>query len=402
MKNSLSKRQKPIRVLHLITRLIVGGAQENTVFTARFLNPDFFDVDVICGPQTGSEGSLIEEAVQKGVKLFILPELVRELNPLKDTIAFIKLIILLRKKRYSIIHTHSSKAGILGRFAAVIAGTPVIIHTVHGWSFHDYMSTFRKSFYITLERTTAKFTDKIIVVTNRDIDKGLKHRIGEPDQYQLIRSAIPLDEFLTPLDETILRQELGIPSEAFVVGTVGRLSPQKNPLDWIEISARIASQNPNCCFLMVGDGPLRNQVESQIKKLNLENKVILCGLRRDVSRLLSIMDVFLLTSLWEGLPRVLPQAMCREVPIVAYATDGVSEIIQHGISGMICPQGDIDSAAQYCIQLLNSPELRERIIQNAKAVATEQFDLRIMIKQLEELYLGFLGETYNGESGSAS
>lgn len=389
--------QKPLKVLHLITRLIVGGAQENTVFTARLLNPNLFEVDVICGPQTGSEGSLIEEALQSGVRLTILPELVRELNPYKDLLAFLKLFFVLRRNQYSVIHTHSSKAGILGRLAAKLAGTPIIIHTIHGWSFHDYMPNWRKHLFIALERIAARFTHRLIVVTQKDIQKGLQHGIGSPDQYQLIRSAIPLEEFIdTPPSRNSLRQELGIPLEAPVIGTVGRLSPQKNPFDWLAIAAQIAAQEPNCFFLMVGDGPLRSQVEKRIDNLHLNNRVILAGLRRDVPQLLDSMDVFLLTSLWEGLPRVIPQAMCREVPIVAYASDGVAEIIKHQETGLICPPGKVNLAAQYCLQLLKSQELRAGITHRAKIIATEQFNLRIMIEQLETLYLDCIGKTLNG------
>ncbi len=393
MSSSTPPRRPSIKVLHLITRLIVGGAQENTVYTAQLLNPHLFDVDVICGPQTGSEGSLIDEAIHKGIKLSILPELVRELNPIKDIIAFIKLFFILRTKGYPIIHTHSSKAGILGRFAAKLAGTPIIIHTIHGWSFHDYMPFWRRQLFITLEKIAASFTHRMIVVTQKDIEKGLRKGIGKPHQYILIRSAIPLDEFLhKSTDKTELRLEFGIPPKVPVVGTVGRLSPQKNPLEWLEIAAKIAASKPNCYFLLVGDGPLRGEVENHIKKLNLQNRVILTGLRRDVSRLLSLMDVFLLTSLWEGLPRVLPQAMCVEVPIVAYASDGVAEIIKHDQTGLICAPGEINVAASYCLQILDSPDLRNKLIAQAKKLATEQFDLRSMIRQLEELYLGLVGE----------
>ncbi|MFN3309581.1 MAG: glycosyltransferase family 4 protein [Anaerolineales bacterium] len=389
--------QKPLKVLHLITRLIVGGAQENTVFTARLLNPNLFEVDVICGPQTGSEGSLIEEALQSGVRLTILPELVRELNPYKDLLAFLKIFFVLRRNQYSIIHTHSSKAGILGRLAAKLAGTPIIIHTIHGWSFHDYMPHWRKRLFIALEKIAARFTHRLIVVTQKDIHKGLQQGIGSPDQYQLIRSAIPLEEFIdTPPSRNSLREELGIPLEAPVIGTVGRLSPQKNPFDWLAIAAQIAVQEPNCFFLMVGDGPLRNQVKQRIDDLHLNNRFILTGLRRDVPQLLDSMDVFLLTSLWEGLPRVIPQAMCREVPIVAYASDGVAEIIEHQKTGLICPPGEVNLAAQYCLQLIQSQELRVAIAHRAKTIATEQFDLRIMIEQLETLYLDCIGKTLYG------
>lgn len=387
---------QPIKVLHLITRLIVGGAQENTVYTARLLDPHLFDVEVICGPQTGSEGSLITEAIQSGVKLSVLPELVRELNPIKDFIAFLKVFLILRKNRYLIIHTHSSKAGIIGRLAAKLAGTPIILHTIHGWSFHDYMPRLRKHLFILLEKLTATFTRRLIVVTKKDINKGLRHGIGRPQQYLLVRSAIPLEEFIENApNKNEVRKSLGIPVNAPVVGTVGRLSPQKNPLDWIDIAARIAIQQPNCYFLLVGDGPMKGIVEQRIREYNLQDQFILTGLRRDIPYLLSAFDVFLLTSLWEGLPRVIPQAMCREVPIVAFASDGVAEVIMHKKTGLLCQPGELDRAAQYCLKLLHSIDLREKIIKEAKRIATEQFDLRTMIQQLETLYLECIGEKFN-------
>ncbi|MEN6300034.1 MAG: glycosyltransferase, partial [Anaerolineaceae bacterium] len=148
-----------ISVLHIITRLIVGGAQENVMYTAAMLDKNIFDVEVISGPQTGSEGSLIEETRSRGIKLTIFPRLLREISPINDMIALWQLYRYIRKYRFDIVHTHSSKAGILGRIAAKLAGTPIIIHTVHGWSFHDHMALWVKYFYIILERFCATFTD---------------------------------------------------------------------------------------------------------------------------------------------------------------------------------------------------------------------------------------------------
>ncbi len=251
----------PINVIHPITRLIVGGAQENTLYTAERLDKKYFQVEVLSGIQTGSEGSLIDEAWQRGIPLILLPELRREISPRNDLQAITKLRKILRQNNYKIVHTHSSKAGILGRYAAIHEHTPIIVHTVHGWSFHQHMDPVRKYTYILLEKRFAKFTDALIFVSKRDIQKANEYKIGNPEKFYLIRSAIPLDEFNPgKYDRNKIRNELGIPIDAIVVGNVGRLSEQKDPLSWIEVADIVSRQSPDSLFLMVGDGPLRGQV----------------------------------------------------------------------------------------------------------------------------------------------
>jgi len=389
--NYLTNSNNAIRVLHIITRLIVGGAQENTMYTAQLLDKSRFDVEIVSGPQTGSEGSLIEEVRQRRIPLSIISELVRNLNPFYDLSALVKLVIHIRKAKYAIVHTHSSKAGILGRLAARIAGVPVIIHTVHGWSFHGHMTQYLQCFYIFLERFTAHFTDKLITVAASDIDKGLKEKIGSRNQYTMIRSAIPLEEYdLQKTNREEIRQSLDIPLDAPLLGNVGRFSAQKNPFGWIKIAGEVSRRIPNCYFLMVGDGPLRQEAQNLIEAEGIQNKVIATGLRRDVTQLLSAMDVFLLTSLWEGLPRVIPQAMMMKLPIVAYRTDGTVEAIIPGETGYLCNPGDISMAANYCTQLLSDPDLCHRMGEKAKHFASLNFDLKQMITQIENIYTELL------------
>jgi len=377
-----------ISVLHIITRLIVGGAQENVMYTAAMLDKNIFDVEVISGSQTGSEGSLIEETRSRGIKLTIFPRLLREISLINDMIALWQLYRYIRKYRFDIIHTHSSKAGILGRIAAKLAGTPIIIHTVHGWSFHDHMSLWVKYFYIILERFCATFTDALIVVTKQDTKKGLEHHIGKPSQYHLIRSAIPLDEFCPEkFDKEKIRMELNIPTNAMVLGNVGRFSPQKNPIDWIRIAAIVARHLPNCYFLLVGDGPLKNEVLEAINEENIKDRVVLTGLRRDVAQMMAAMDVFLLTSLWEGLPRVIPQAMCMGLPVVCYQIDGIKEIIEPGKTGYLFPPGNINGMANACIELLTNEKLRETFKVNGKNFAINEFNIDHMIDNISNLYL---------------
>jgi glycosyltransferase involved in cell wall biosynthesis len=376
-----------VKVLHVITRLIVGGAQENTIYTVAMLDRERYQVELIAGSQTGSEGSLMAEARQRGVPLVILPELVREVNPGYDLAALWKLFRLMRREHYTIVHTHSSKAGILGRMAAWLAGVPLVVHTVHGWSFHEYMPARTRAMYIGLEKLTAKMSDALIAVNHNDIDKGLRFGIGKPAQYHLIRSAIPLDEFdparINPL---AVREELGVPPGAPVLGNVGRFSEQKNPLDWVRVAARVGRAMLDCHFLLVGDGPLKDQVVALLHVEGLADRAVLTGLRRDVPRMLAAMDVFLLTSLWEGLPRVIPQALAMRVPVVANQVDGSAEAIRSGETGFTCAPGDLDGLANRCLEILRDPDRRRKMGERGRVFALQAFDLNQMIRQIDRLY----------------
>lgn len=376
-----------IPVLHVITRLIVGGAQENTLFTAARLNPRRFRLEVACGPQTGAEGSLVEEAQTQGIPLRIIPDLLRQVSPHHDLRALVALTRIIKQGNFSIVHTHSSKAGILGRLAARRAGAPIIIHTVHGWSFHNYMPSATRYLYILLERWMARFTHALVVVTTKDIEKGLSAGIGRPEQYHLIRSAIPLEEFdPARFDRIAIRRELGLPQEAPVVGTIGRFSPQKNPLDWVRVAAIVARALPETRFLLVGDGPLRPQVEAALNQEGLAKRAILTGLRRDTPRLLAAMDVFMLTSLWEGLPRTIPEAQAMGLPVVANRADGTTEAIRDSVSGFLCRPGDLQGMAQHVLSLVNNPVLRAEMGARGRSDALADFDLQLMLEKIGDLY----------------
>jgi glycosyltransferase involved in cell wall biosynthesis len=291
------------------------------------------------------------------------------------------------------VHTNSSKAGVLGRIAAKLAGVPIIIHTVHGWSFHEHMSPLRRHLFVALEKLTASFTDAMIVVAEPDIEKGLREGIGRPQQYRLIRSAISLERFdPASIDGVAVRRELGLPLNAPVLGNVGRFSTQKNPLDWVRVAARVATDLPDCRFLLVGDGPLRADVEALIATEGLADRFVLTGLRRDVPRMVAAMDVFLLTSLWEGLPRVIPQAMSMRVPVVANRADGTVEAITHGETGFLVEPGDLDALAQHCLKLLRNPERRCAMGERGRAFATHEFDVQEMVARIDRLYRELLAQ----------
>jgi glycosyltransferase involved in cell wall biosynthesis len=380
----------PIRVLHPITRLIIGGAQENTMLTADLMNKGAvgdgrYQIAILSGPQTGPEGSLIEEVRARGTPLTIMPELRRELSPANDLKALVKLAKMMRSGRYQIVHTHSSKAGVLGRVAAKMARVPVIVHTVHGWSFHQQLTPRKLHFYVALEKIGDWCGHAAILVAEQDRAKGLAQGIRAAD-YVVIRSGIELDRFGHPqVAPAEMRQQLGIPSDALVVGSVTRLSPQKAPLDLIDAFGHIQRQFPHAWFVVVGDGPLRPDVEARIQQLGLGDRLILTGLRRDVPELMAAFDIFVLSSLWEGLPRVLPQAMASGLPIVCTAADGTAEAIEEGVNGFLVGKGETAVLAARVLQLLQDGELRRTMGEKGRCRAP-QFSAETMVQEIDTLY----------------
>ncbi|MGD2148951.1 MAG: glycosyltransferase family 4 protein, partial [Anaerolineae bacterium] len=370
----------------------VGGAQENTMLTAALLNADRYDVDVVSGPQTGSEGSLIDEVRARGVPLTVEPNLVREVNPLKDLWALLALYRRIRRGRYAIVHTHSGKAGMLGRWAAWLAAVPVVVHTVHGWSHHDRQHPLAQRIFILLEQLTAPITDRLIVVSPLNIEKGLADGIARPEKYVTIRSGIDLDRFRQPeRPREAVRAELGIPAEAPVVGTVTRLSAQKAPLDFVAAAARVAEQRPDVHFVVVGDGPLRAEVEAAVAAEGLAKTVHLTGLRRDVPDVMHSFDIFALSSLWEGLPRVLPQAMAAGLPIVATAVDGNAEAVADGVNGLLTPPADPAAFAHALLRLLEDRQLAHAM-GSAGLEMVDEFGARKMVRDIEALYQELLAQ----------
>ena len=262
------------------------------------------------------------------------------------------------------------------------------------------MHPIKRNLYILLERFCARFTDTLIVVTELDKQKGLQARIGKPAQYRLIRSAIPLKEYNPELvDRTLIRHQLGLPNHVPVLGTVGRFSAQKNPLEWVKVAGMVSQAIPDCWFLMVGDGPLRPQVEELLHNLGLKGKTILTGIRRDVPELMAAMDAFLITSRWEGLPRVIPQAMSMGLPVIATSVDGSQEAIKNEVNGFLCPSGDLNSLSERCLEVLSNAELRSQFSLTGRETAKGNFDLSQMIAQIDSLYMELLNH-FQDSSGS--
>jgi glycosyltransferase involved in cell wall biosynthesis len=380
-----------MHICHVITRLIVGGAQENTLLTCEGLHARGHRVTLISGPTRGPEGSLAPRARAGGYGFIDLPDLVRAVNPWRDVRARRYLGAELERLRPDVVHTHSSKAGIVGRWAARFAGVPVIVHTVHGWGFHDRQPAWLRWLYVVLERITAPLTDRLIVVAESDRDTGLRERIGTREKYTTIRSAIDVDFYATPrADVAALRMELGIPDGRRVICSVTRLSQQKDPLTLIRTAGQVCARRDDVHFLVVGDGPLRGVVEREVDRANLRERVTLAGLRRDVPDLLGCADIFLLTSLWEGLPRVFLQAMAAGLPIVATRTGGTEELLEDDATGVITEPKDVNALAGAILRLLDDPEEAERLRHAGKAKVAGGFAIGKMIGDLDQLYAELL------------
>ncbi len=380
--------EHPIRVLHVITRMIVGGAQENTMLSCALIDRHRFPSDLLCGPQTGSEGELHTETRSRGVPLVIEPSLVREVHPPKDLLALWRLYRFMRARKYDVVHMHSSKAGILGRIAARLAGVGAVVHTAHGWPFTRQQSGLGRQLDIALEKMCAPLCDTIVVVAEPDRVDGLRLGIGQPEQYRLIRSGIEIEGYRdVALTRAEARHRIGVPEDAFVFGTVGRLSPQKAPLDLLAGFERVAGSRPETHLVFVGDGPLRGEVEARAAAAGLTARVHLLGLRRDVAELQRAFDVFALASRWEGLPRVFPQAMAAGLPIVATRVAGAPDAIMPGETGWLVEVGDTEDLARRMLALAEDPPLARRMGEAGRARVGE-FSARRMVEQLEALYAG--------------
>ena len=371
-----------INLLYVITKLELGGAQKQLLSLIKNLDKEKFNPFLF----TAKDGLLVSEALSiNGLTLIKSRYLERVLSPLKDTLALFEIYRVIKKNKINIVHTHSSKAGMLGRWAARLAKVKVILHTVHGWSFNDSQRLWR-TFFIWLERLSAYFTDKLIIVSCHDKQKGLDHHIGREDKYSLIRYGINYTEFC--VNEQNSRKTLGLSPKDLVVGMVSCFKPQKSPQDFIKLANLIKQILPGIKFLLVGDGVLRRKMERLISEFNLQKEIILTGWRRDIPQILSTIDVFVLTSLWEGLPIVVLEAMAAFKPVVATHTGGISDVIIEGRTGFLVAPGDMQELSDKLIPLLKNENLRRQIGQNAKDCLGADFSLENMVKHTQDLYSG--------------
>jgi glycosyltransferase involved in cell wall biosynthesis len=360
-------------LLFVITKLELGGAQKNVLDLAARLDREKFNIFIF----TARDGLLMQEArAIPGVCVTASRFLDRPLNPFKDFLALFELAAFIRRNRISVVHTHSSKGGIIGRWAAALAGVRAVCHTVHGWSFHDHQPLPAYRLCVLAERFVAASTRRFIVVSERDLKRGLDNGISVSGRYALVRYGIERGSF-----SGARPGGRGFP----VIGTIACLKPQKAPLDFVRLAALVHRDFPDARFVLAGDGALRDRVMRRVREEGLEGSFTLSGWRRDIPGFLASLDVFCLTSLWEGLPIAVIEAMASSLPVVCTDTGGVRELIRDGANGFIVAPGDIEGMAKTLGRLLNDGELRRRIGRSASELP-EDLDIGTMVRRTQQVY----------------
>jgi len=384
-----------MRVTHIITRLVVGGAQENTVAAVLGLRQKpGVQAHLISGPTTGPEGS-VESAFDRLPELLIrVPELVRPIHPLKDWLALRRLEKILRQQNPHIVHTHSGKAGILGRLAARRAGVPIIIHHIHGPSFGPFQGRLANISLTAAERYAARVTTHFVCSAQAMTRLYLAAGIGRPDMYTRVFSGFPMEPYLKAGPDPALRAKWGLAPDAFVIGTIARLAPLKGHEDLFAAFQSLLIAFPRARLLLVGDGRLRAALEAQARSMGLADKVVFTGLvpPEKVARYVGIMDCLAHLSTREALSRALPQALAAARPVVAYDFDGADEVCLDGKTGFLVRSGDIAAVTRRLQQLAGDSSLREELGRRGREFVREHFAVEHMVDEIYNLYLKLAAE----------
>ena len=372
-------------VCHVITKLELGGAQEVAMRVVAGLDRRRFRPVLIAG----SGGLLTEEAhALEGVEVCMLPSLVREIRPLQDVRALWELVGTFRRLRPKIVHTHSSKAGILGRLAAWLAGVPCILHTIHGYGVTPAQPFWQQRLLIALERMVGRVTTHWIAVSQADRRQGIEWGLFTASKVSVVRPGIDPTAFAARMESSErdrLRAMLGVGPDHLLVGTVSCLKPQKSPEDFVRVAALVCERVSAARCVLVGDGALRPRIEAMVQARGLQERVILLGWRRDVAALMKAFDVFILTSQWEGLPCAILEARASRIPIVATRVGGAAEAIVEGIQGTLCPAGDVRAMAERVCQILEDERFRADLRTGMQELP-EEFTIQETVKQYQSLY----------------
>ena len=387
-----------MKIVHIITRLILGGAQENTLITCKLLAQRGHEVTLITGPAIGPEGELFEQTKGQDYKVIVVNRLIRAICPLNDALSYHQIKKLLRQLQPDIVHTHSAKAGILGRFAAHRlrratsheSRATKIVHTIHGLAFHQYQSQWLNKFYIAIEKSAAKQTDFFISVADAMTAQATAVGIGRPEQFVTAYSAIEEDDFLKPISEERkkdFRQKYGIGEGSIVLVTIARLFMLKGHEYIIESAKQLSKRFEKCIWLFVGDGNLADHFKQQVCQLGLAEKVKFTGLLPPSQIPLAIQssDILVHCSLREGLARTLPQAMLCGRPAVSFDVDGAREVVNENTGRLIEPK-NIEQLTKACAELIKDEDLRKKLGENGRESVKEKFAPETMVDTIEAVY----------------
>lgn len=382
-----------MNICHIITRLIVGGAQENTLLTCEGLHTRGHRVCLVTGPDAGPEGTLLDEARAGGYEVRVLPALRRAVRPVSDLRARRALRRMLEGGRFDVVHTHSSKAGILGRLAAADARVPVIIHTIHGMSFNRTQPWPVRTLYRLAERHCARATDRFITVADAMTRQAVEAGLGPPERFETVYSGMRTAWYAPERhDREAVRRSWGAGPEEVVVGTVARLFHNKGYEQLIPAMADALRRAPHLRFVWVGDGALRSAYEHRLEQLGIRPRVHLVGLvpPERVAAMLAGVDILVHASQWEGLPRAAVQASLMRVPVISFDIDGAPEVVIPDRTGVLVPLNDLPRLTEAIVALAGDKPLRTRMGQAAREWCLERFDYRVMVDAIERLYLKLL------------
>lgn len=394
-------------MLHLITHMGIGGAQDNTLATVERHDRDRFEVHIAAGDE---QADWAPRALAAADKLIWFEDLHREPMPTTDFRLVSKLATFMREQRYDIVHTHCAKAGVVGRIAAHRAGVPVVTHTFHlfawqaesgvGGSLHRRaISAAKKSAYVMLERYTASLSNVLITVCEQNRRQATEMRLAPAEKLVTIYSGIELGRYVASRERRELRVELGLDPDRPVVGSIGRLADQKAPLDLVTAAKRVLKERPDAQIVVVGDGPLAGEVRQAAED---EPRIHLVGYRSDVPNILSAFDVFMQASLWEGLGRAATEAMIMRLPVAATAVDGVPELVEHGVTGLLSKPHDPAELAANVVRLLNDPSAALEMGERGYHRVVPAFDVDHMVKSIEQVYNKEFASVGQGKATLAS
>ncbi len=403
-----------MKIVHIITRMILGGAQENTLLTCEGLHKRGHEVTLITGPALGPEGQLMDRARGGGYQVIELKQMRRAINPVRDIICYRQLKKILAQFKPDIVHTHSAKAGILGRWAAAAirdkaaetccrrveklrqaqsarGKRPRIVHTIHGLAFHPYQSGLLNRFYISIEKAAARRTDAFISVAQAMTDQTLAAGIGRQEQFTKVFSGLETKYFVEwPTTEKIasLRKKYDIPAEAVVITSVARLFELKGHKYIVESAKEIARKHKNVMWLFIGDGKLRQPLEQVIAEHGLQDRFRFTGLiaPEQIGELLHTSDILVHCSLREGLARAIPQALLCGKPVVSFDVDGAREVVLNDRTGYLIKPKDISALSAAIEKLVADPELRRQLGETGRELCSREFDHETMADRIELVY----------------
>lgn len=388
MKKTGSDRDR-IKVLRIKTRLTIGGPDTHVLLLNTGLDKEKFASYLVTGTVSKGEYDATHIAKELGVKPVVIPELKRNIMFRDDIIAFIKLFNIIRRIKPDIVHTHTAKAGTLGRLAAIINRVPIRLHTFHGHVFHSYFNRLSTGIYIMIEKILARFTHKIIVISKSQLeDVAEKYKIAPEKKCSIIPLGLDLSPFLSLVGKKDLREELFIDQEMLIVGMVGRLVDVKNHRMFLEAVSGICRTNPDvkAKFMIVGDGPLRKDLEGYVAELNISDRVIFTGWRRDLASVYNTLDIACLTSLNEGTPISLIEAMASGKAVLSTDVGGVRDVVTQGETGLLVSSGDIQGFSSSLVRLLSDRYLRDEMGKRGRSAVSEKFSKERLVRDIERLY----------------